>query len=533
MHISRFNIGARLAANAAAMILILLACIGIGISVLGKVNDGTRAIVKDALPKSFQATQSLTEANSIAIALRNTMLSDNADDRRQQRANIAQAQQQLQAKLDWLQHNLYLPQGKAILQRALDANAQYKAGVAHMLGLIDHASEAEQKAYLNGTLRPIFKNYQATMDEMIAFQVARMNRYSDAAAETYADSRVLMLGLGAGALLLAAGLGWWIARSITTPLQQAVTVANTVAAGDLSSNIEIHGNDETAQLLAALRHMNDGLVRIVGEVREGTVSIGSASSQIAAGNLDLSARTEQQASALQQTAASMEELTSTVRQNADNAQRANGLAATASAVASKGGDVVAQVVRTMDSINASSRQIAEIIGVIDGIAFQTNILALNAAVEAARAGEHGRGFAVVAQEVRTLAQRSAAAAKEIKVLIDGSVAQVSAGTQLVDQAGATMQDIVHSIRHVTDIMGEISAASQEQSAGIEQINHAVAEMDNVTQQNAALVEQASAAAAAMQEQAAALSGAVSVFKLDGPSAPAAHAPGRPLALLAA
>ncbi|MYM36992.1 HAMP domain-containing protein [Duganella sp. FT94W] len=514
MSLSNLNISTRLAANSGVMILILLASIVLGISVLGKVNDGTTAIVKDALPKSFQATQSLTDANSIAIALRNTMLSERDDDRRQQRAQIAQSQQQLQAKLDWLQQNIYLPKGKAILARALEANAQYKAGVAHMLGLIDHASDSEQKAYLNGTLRPIFRNFQAAMDEMIAFQVTRMNAYSDHAAQTYTDSRLLMLALGAAALLMALGLGWWIVRSITRPLHQAVAVANTVAAGDLSSRIEVTSTDETGQLLQALSHMNDSLVRIVGEVREGTVSIGAASSQIAAGNLDLSARTEQQASALQQTAASMEELTSTVRQNADNAQRANDLAATASSVASQGGAVVARVVQTMGAINASSKQIADIVGVIDGIAFQTNILALNAAVEAARAGEHGRGFAVVAQEVRTLAQRSASAAKEIKALIDGSVAQVDSGTQLVDQAGATMQDIVQSIRHVTDIMGEISAASKEQSAGIEQINHAVAEMDSVTQQNAALVEQASAAAAAMQEQAEALSGTVSVFKLD-------------------
>ena len=528
MSLSNFKISTRLAANSGAMILILLACIALGISVLGKVNDNTTAIVKDALPKSFQATQSLTDANSIALALRNTMLSDNDDDRRQQRALIGQSQQQLQAKLDWLQQNIYLPQGKAILARALDANAQYKASVAHMLTLIDQSSETEQRAYLNGTVRPIFRTYQAAMDEMVAFQVKRMNNYSDNAAQTYADSRVLMLALGAGALLMAMGLGWWIVRSITGPLHQAVAVAHTVAAGDLSSRIDVTSTDETGQLLDALRHMNDSLVRIVGDVREGTVSIGSASSQIAAGNLDLSARTEQQASALQQTAASMEELTSTVRQNADNAHRANDLAATASAVASKGGDVVAQVVQTMDSINASSKKIADIIGVIDGIAFQTNLLALNAAVEAARAGEHGRGFAVVAQEVRTLAHRSAAAAKEIKVLIDGSVAQVDSGTQLVDQAGATMQDIVQSIRHVTDIMGEISAASREQSVGIEQINHAVSEMDSVTQQNAALVEQASAAAAAMQEQAEALSGAVSVFKLD--ARPAAR---KPVPLLAA
>jgi methyl-accepting chemotaxis protein len=277
--------------------------------------------------------------------------------------------------------------------------------------------------------------------------------------------------------------------------------------------VDVAGNDEIAQLMQALEHMNAGLKRIVGEVRASSEAIGSGIGQIAGGNADLSQRTEEQASNLEETAASMEELTSTVKHNAENARQANQLAAGASEVALRGGEVVGQVVGTMSSINESSKKIVDIIGVIDGIAFQTNILALNAAVEAARAGEQGRGFAVVASEVRNLAQRSAAAAKEIKQLIGDSVDKVGAGTKLVDEAGKTMQEIVGSVKRVTDIMSEITAASQEQSAGIEQVNQAIAQMDEVTQQNAALVEEAAAAAESMQEQAQNLETAVAVFRL--------------------
>jgi methyl-accepting chemotaxis protein len=341
------------------------------------------------------------------------------------------------------------------------------------------------------------------------------------------QARNLMLALGAFAILAGAAIAWFITRTITRPIGEAVEVAEKVAAGDISSRIEVRSKDETGRLMSALKAMNESLVRIVREVRTGTDTIATASSQIASGNQDLSSRTEQQASSLEQTAASMEELTSTVKQNADNARQANQLAVSASEVALKGGSVVSQVVDTMGSIDASSKKIVDIIGVIDGIAFQTNILALNAAVEAARAGEQGRGFAVVASEVRSLAQRSAAAAKEIKTLIGDSVEKVEAGSKQVEEAGRTMEEIVGSVRRVTDIMGEITAASQEQTSGIEQINQAISQMDQVTQQNAALVEEASAAAQSLQEQAGSLVQAVSVFKLGdhegGARAPRFHA----------
>jgi methyl-accepting chemotaxis protein len=316
-------------------------------------------------------------------------------------------------------------------------------------------------------------------------------------------------------LALAAWLSFSLIRAIVRPLDEAVKLARAVAEGDLTQNIDVHSADEIGQLMQALKDMNDSLVRVVGQVRSGTDTVATASSQIAAGNLDLSSRTEQQASSLEETASSMEELTSTVKQNAENARQANQLVVSTADIAVKGGQVVEQVVDTMASIKDSSRKIADIIGVIDGIAFQTNILALNAAVEAARAGEQGRGFAVVASEVRNLAQRSASAAKEIKSLIEDSVGKVDAGGQLVDEAGKTMGEIVTSVKRVTDIMSEIAAASQEQSSGIEQVNQAITQMDQVTQQNAALVEEAAAAAESLQDQAGKLTEVVSVFKLEG------------------
>ncbi|MBJ7310895.1 methyl-accepting chemotaxis protein [Rugamonas sp. CCM 8940] len=394
-----------------------------------------------------------------------------------------------------------------------EARARYLPGRDKLLALLRGGERDRAIAQLYQQTGPAHAAAMAALDELIAVQVKQMREGGAEAAQQARTFGAAMLALGVAGGLLSLLTAWYITRGIVRPINHAVRVARTVAAGDLSSLIEVRSQDEIGQLSQALREMNASLVGIVGEVRGGTDTIATASAEIAAGNLDLSARTERQAGELEETASSMQQLTATVKQNAAHAEQANALARSASAVAGRGGAVVAQVVGTMASINGASRKIVDIIGVIDGIAFRTNILALNAAVEAARAGEQGRGFAVVANEVRVLAQRSAAAAHEIKALIADSVEQVDAGARLVDQAGSTMDEIVASVARVTGIMGEIAAASREQLSGIEHVNQAIASMDQTTQQNAALVEQASAAAATMQRQAAHLLGAVGVFKL--------------------
>jgi len=368
----------------------------------------------------------------------------------------------------------------------------------------------------------------AIMKPVDEFFVLLEQRTSGALQEAHEASRqAFITSIAMLALLLGVVAAAWlflyrrISRQLGAEPSEAQLIANRIAGGDLAVDISVKGDDRSS-LMFAMRAMRDSLANIVGQVRNGTDTIASASTQLSTGNSELSSRTEEQAGSLEETASSMEELTATVKQNAENARQANGLAASASDVASRGGAVVAEVVTTMESINASSRKIVDIISVIDGIAFQTNILALNAAVEAARAGEQGRGFAVVATEVRNLAQRSAGAAKEIKELIGDSVEKVENGSKLVNQAGSTMVEIVDSIRRVTDIMGEITAASNEQTAGIEQINQAITQMDEVTQQNAALVEEAAAASSALQDQAKSLAKLVSVFQL-GAEQPGAHA----------
>ncbi|MBB3214710.1 methyl-accepting chemotaxis protein [Herbaspirillum sp. Sphag1AN] len=405
------------------------------------------------------------------------------------------------------------PQRQAIYADITKAINNFMAVHADIIELSHENKKVEATALLQGASTEFYRQMITNVDKLIDVTNAGADYSSNHAGDIYASSRMLIIGILGLSIVAALVLAIGMSRLISRPLTDAVKVARRVAEGDLTANIQQASADETGQLLGALKLMNDNLLKIVSRVREGTDTIATASIQIASGNKDLSSRTEHQAGSLQDTASAMEELTSTVKQNADNAQQANELAVSASVVAIKGGDVVGQVVDTMSSINDSSKRIVDIISVIDGIAFQTNILALNAAVEAARAGEQGRGFAVVASEVRSLAQRSSAAAKEIKALIDDSVVKVEIGSRLVEQAGATMEEVVNSVKHVTDIVGQISVANQEQCIGIDEINRAILRMDKVTKENTALVEESATATQSLQEQANTLSQTVSVFRL--------------------
>ncbi|MBK9131983.1 MAG: Tar ligand binding domain-containing protein [Gammaproteobacteria bacterium] len=367
------------------------------------------------------------------------------------------------------------------------------------------------------------------MDALMGVQQEHAKQSYEASQATYSQAQLIAFGCIGVGLLVAVVVGFMLVRAIVNPLNEAVRVAHDIANGDLTKSIQVRTRDETGKLLGAMKQMSMKLAEMVGKVSEASVSVATGAREIAAGNINLSQRTEEQASSLEETASSMEELTSTVKQNADNARQANQLANAAREVAEKGSDVVARAMNAMQDINASSKKVEDIIGVIDEIAFQTNLLALNAAVEAARAGEQGRGFAVVAAEVRNLAQRSATSAKEIKDLISDSVRKVDDGAHLVDQSGKTLEEIVSSVKKVTDIVAEIAAASQEQSSGIEQVSKAVMQMDEMTQQNAALVEQASAASRSMEEQATVMSDLMTRFKINGGTASMATTPMAPTA----
>ncbi len=403
---------------------------------------------------------------------------------------------------------------KQLAEKFAEARKRFvQEGLTPAIAALRALNPVQALEIMQGPMSQHYQPTQESVDALIKYQQDTARSDFERGQDLYLLVRNWSLAALAGGLLIGLLMAYWLVSAISRPLEAAVRIAKSVAAGDLTQSIASDARDETGQLLLALKDMNDSLSRTVGQVRNAIETIGVGSHQIALGNADLSSRTESQASSLEETASSMEELTTTVKQNAENARQANQLVVSASDYAVKGGQVVGQVVDTMGSIKDSSRKIVDIIGVIDSIAFQTNILALNAAVEAARAGEQGRGFAVVAAEVRSLAQRSAGAAKEIKSLIGDSVEKVDAGAKLVDDAGKTMDEIVTSVKRVADIMSEITAASQEQSAGIEEVNRAINQMDEMTQQNAALVEQASAAAQSMQNQASTLTQAVSIFKL--------------------
>jgi methyl-accepting chemotaxis protein len=515
MNTANLRIGTRLAAGFGVLLLLMAALIGFGLLRLDAIGALNARMTGPDLAKT-QAANTINAA--IRANARRTMelfIAPDAAYATTLHGHIEANKQVINEAVAALEGLLDTPDGSAFLASFKQQRVRYVASFGKVDRLILDNRRDEAGALMLAETLPALDALQATVKDLTDQQKQALDASGAEVRRTIAAARALMIVLGMAALGGGIVFAWRITRSITGPINAAIAMARTVATGDLTADIEVRGSDETGQLLQALKDMNQGLVAIVGEVRVGTDTIATAAGQIAAGNQDLSARTEQQASSLEQTASSVEQLMSTVRQNGDHARHANALAASASSVASKGGAVVAQVVETMDSINAASKKIVDIIGVIDGIAFQTNILALNAAVEAARAGEQGRGFAVVASEVRSLAQRSASAAREIKALIGDSVDKVETGSKLVNQAGATMEEIVSSVQRVTDIMGEITSASREQEAGIEQINLAINEMDAVTQQNAALVEEATAAAEALHEQADHLSQVISVFKVDG------------------
>ncbi|WP_454774546.1 methyl-accepting chemotaxis protein [Janthinobacterium tructae] len=512
------SIGVRLGLGFAVILLFSMVITGISVWRLHDVATATRTMMEQPLAKEryisdwYSKIDSGIRRTTAIVRSADTSLGPYfAEEAKQSSVVSGELQKKIEALISGPQETELFRQVSEMRKVYLDAREQVSKLKA--AGQTEEAEKAFQAVFVPGSTK-----YQKVIMNMLEHQRASIDataREIDAVAKT---SRNLLLALAALALGFGVVCAWVLTMGIVRPLRTAVDIARKVADGDLTAQIDASAKDETGQLLQALKDMNTSLLNIVGEVRSGTDSIATSSTQIAAGNQDLSSRTEEQAGSLEETASSMEELTSTVKQNADNARQANQLAASAAQVAVKGGEVVAQVVGTMESINTSSNKIVDIISVIDGIAFQTNILALNAAVEAARAGEQGRGFAVVASEVRNLAQRSASAAKEIKTLIGASVEQVNAGSMLVAQAGSTMNDIVDSVQRVSDIITEITAASSEQSVGIDEINRAIGQMDAVTQQNAALVEESAAAAESMQHQAHNLAQVVSVFKLNGQQA---------------
>ena len=513
------NVGMRLALG-----FLLVLALTLGVGVIGAFQ-GSR--IYDALDYyTVNTTPSLEAVNSwgrhageIRMLQAKHIMAQSVQEMSVLESDIQRSGDKLQKEVADYEKLLSNDEDKRLLEGVKTALQAYFAGceklkeISRQTPTDPSKSEGARKLY-GGASEQEYKALSSAITAQWDFNKSLARTLAVQGKSTFHTALTVLAAGCAVALAIGIGAAWLITRSITSPIQQSVRIAQRVAAGDLTSHIEVTSKDETGQLLQALRDMNGALINIVSEVRNGTDTIASASQQIASGNADLSSRTEEQASSLEETASSMEELTSTVKQNADNARQANQLAVSASEVAVKGGAVVSEVVDTMGSINESAKKIVDIIGVIDGIAFQTNILALNAAVEAARAGEQGRGFAVVASEVRNLAQRSAQAAKEIKALIDTSVEKVDAGSKLVDQAGETMQEVVESIKRVTDIMGEISSASAEQTSGIEQVQQAVAQIDETTQQNAALVEEAAAASESLREQAGKLTQVVSVFKLN-------------------
>jgi len=517
MKLSNLRLRSKLMLGFASLAAVVLLVSGLALNSLSRSNGRFTGYLEGVGERERLVNDVRGAAERRAVAARNLVLVTAVADRDLEKGAVTRAHEDMQQAMSRLKQTIARAGDLGERDKALMADmelieAQYGPVALAIVGMALDGRRDDAIAKMNAECRPLLAALLKATEDYRAYGVQQAFARVQQAESAYGTDRMLMGGVSLVAVVAAVLLGWALSNSVTRPLQRAVHLAEAVASGDLSSDIVVDREDEAGQLLAALKRMNDGLVDMVGRVRLSADSIATASQQIASGNHDLSSRTEQQASALQQTAASMQQMTSTVQQTAESSRQASQLASAATVVAGRGGDVVQRVVVTMGEISDSSRRIADIIGTIDGIAFQTNILALNAAVEAARAGEQGRGFAVVAGEVRALAQRSAQAAREIKGLIGASVEKVEAGSQLVGEAGTTMGDIVSQVRRMTDLMAEINASATEQSSGIGLVNQSVASIDQGTQQNAALVEQSAAAAESLQQQAAGLLEVIAQFK---------------------
>ncbi len=497
---NNMKIGVRLGLGFGLVVILLIVISALAISRLSQQNDMLNLVVNDRYSKMALVTEMKNETTAIAISLRNMMLTDSRDDMQKQEGKILESKNKVSENVEKLQKIVILPKGKEMLQHVLDNRTKYVEGYKSLINLINEGKKDESRVFLTNVLRPILGAYQASLNKFNDFQIELVQAAVKEAAENYNNARTMMLALVAIALALAAGIGFWVTRSITRPLNVALNLSNQLAEGDLTARIEVTSKDETGQLLAAMQNMVGKLSQVVTEVRSASDNLSSASEEVSATAQSMSQATSEQAASVEETSASVEQMSASINQNTENAKVTDGMASKAAKEATEGGESVQQTVSAM-------KEIAKKIGIIDDIAYQTNLLALNAAIEAARAGEHGKGFAVVAAEVRKLAERSQVAAQEIGELASSSV-------QMAEKAGKLLDEMVPSINKTSDLVQEISAASEEQSSGVSQINTAMSQLSQITQQNASASEELAATAEEMSSQAEQLQQTMGFFKVE-------------------